>query len=420
MRKAPDRSAICKKALAFLLFAALSGVLSGCWGKLELEERSFIEVIGVDKGVLDELLVTVVIALPRAHAPEGQAGQGPSSLILSAEGRDFLDALVKLGAFSSRELSGTHTAILVLGEVFAKDDVGPIIDAFSRGVHLRPNTLVAVCEGTANEFLHRLQSPEEMTATDYLQKIIAFGFQSLGLCPMVTVHDFSVRYQSASESPWAPYLGLAATESAFSGQSESDASPWKENGEPMQPTPGVVLGTAVFTLEEGLYKMAGHLDPEESKMALLMAGKRHNWFMTLAYPGDLQTATVSIQHSSVHLSVKKSEDTVQAHFRIRLACSLDEYVVNPDAPLTTQEMRTAAAETIQEQLEILAFETLNRLKVLKSDVISVGKSASMLFLTYPQWDAFDWPSKFQTIQPTFDIGVQVFSTGFTFQRGFPK
>ncbi len=408
-----------KLVLWVLFFVALTTVLSGCWGKLELEERSFIEVIGVDRGVVEELLVTVVIALPRAHAPEGPGGEGPSSLILSAEGRDFLDALIKLGAFSSRELSGTHTAILILGEFFAKDDVGPIIDAFSRGVHLRPNTLVAICEGTANSFLHRLQSPEEMTATDYLQKIITFGFQSLGLCPMVTVHDFSVRYQSIGESPWAPYIGLAATESRSTEKGASDPSPWGTSQESSEPSPGVVLGTAVFTLEEGLYKMAGHLDPEESKIALLMAGFNHNWFFTLAYPGDLQTATVSVQHSSVRLTTEKTGDVVQVHFRIRLACSLDEYVVNPDAPLTTQEMRTAAAKTTQEQLEILASRTINRLKGLKSDPVSIGKSAAGLFLTYPQWEAFDWPSKFQDIRPTFDIGVQVFSTGFTFQRAFP-
>ncbi len=404
-----------------VLFAvsALSFILSGCWGKRELEERSLIEIIGIDDGAKERLLVTVVVAIPRAHAPEGGASKGPVSFTLSAEGRDLLDASVKIAGFSSRELTGSHTTMLIMGEEFAKHDVAPIIDAFSRGIEVRPNTLVAVCKGTANTFLHDLKSPEELTMADYLLKLVTYGYETLGMCPLVTASDFINRYQTIEASPWAPYLDLASPESEAAKETPGAASP-KEDTQEEKPKPGAVLGTAVFALQQGQCKMVGWLDPEESRSALLMAGKAQKWYLTFGHPGDVGTATMFVRHVSVRTSVKRHNDSVEAHFRIRLMCTLDEYAVNPSAPMTTDMMRQAAAQTLQEQIAASADSVLNRLGEMESDVIALGMSAHGTFLTYPEFAAFDWPSKLRTVKPSFDVKVQIFSTGLTFQRAFPK
>ncbi|MGI6643776.1 MAG: Ger(x)C family spore germination protein [Bacillota bacterium] len=405
---------------AFFLVMALCFTLSGCWGKRELEERSLIELIGIDDGDIDRLKVTITVAIPKAHSPESGGPQGAASFTLSGEGRDVLDAFVKLSAFGSRELTGSHTTMLILGEEFAKRDVSPIIDAFSRGIEVRPNTLVAVCRGKANDFLRNLRSPEELTTADYLSKLVTYAYLTTGACPLVTAVDFVNRYQIIEASPWAPYLDLAAPQGEDTDdKGQTGASP-KNDSQNEGPKPGVVLGTAVFALQQGQCKMVDYLDPEETRFALLMAGKAQNWFVTFDHPGDLHATTLRVHHVNVRTKVKRHNDSVEAHFKVRLTCTLDEYVVNTQAQLPADKLREVAAETMQKQIVATAQSILKRLGEMESDVIGLGLSVHGTFLTYPEFAEFGWPSRLRTVKPTFDVRVQVFSTGLTFQRAFPQ
>ncbi len=420
MKTLPECKSGALRALRWLLLLpALALVLCSCWGKRELEERSFIEVIGIDEGTRERLLVTIAISPPRVLEPGRKGAKELSSLILSSEGRDVLDALAKIGAFNSRELSGVHASSLIFGEEFAKRDVAPALDAFSRGLQLRPNTNVLVCQGMAYDFIRKVQSPEEETVANYLKTLVSLSARTQSTCPVATVHDFTNKYQVLSSSPWAPYLGVAATSVSGREISQTDTG-MKEERESEEPRPGVVLGTAVFALENGGYRMVGWLGLEESKTALLLAGKAQNWFMTFGYPGDLAPSTIMVQHVSVRNRVKRMGDNIEVHFRIRLTCSLDEFSVNAEAPVTTHELRAAAAATISERIAISARDVFRRLGTMKADVISLGKSVQGTFITYPQWEAFDWPSKLAGVEPSFDVNVQVFSTGFTFRRALPR
>ena len=80
----PARSILLVWASAVFL-AFLS---SGCWGKREIEERAFIHVMGIDKGELERIHVTVLIAVPRQTGSDSMEGgsEAGTGIILFAEG----------------------------------------------------------------------------------------------------------------------------------------------------------------------------------------------------------------------------------------------------------------------------------------------------------------------------------------------
>jgi spore germination protein KC len=400
------------------ILLTLSLVLPGCWGRKEVEERSSIHILGVDKGTTQEVLVTAAIAVPRTlrQGPQGSPG-GMTSLILDGEGYDILDALNRLETLSSREFTGQHITCIVLGEELARDDISPVMDVFHRSIEFRPTTLAVVCKGKARDFIRGLRAPEETDIADYLTKVLDTGYDSLGYCPIVTMHDLSERYQTSGASPWAPLLALAAPSAEEPGAAGGGEAQARDENKLM---PATIAGTALFALEDGRYRMVGHLYAEETRAALLMSGRARSFYLDIKSPGDEGLLTIAVRHSSVRSEVKRDGERVTVHFVIRLTGGVEEYGVDPKAPPTTDSIRAAINETAADRIARLCEVTFNKMMHVRCDAIALGRSVQGTFRTTPEWEAFDWPSKLSNTTATFDVKFSVLSTGFAFQRAFPR
>lgn len=406
-----------RTSVYFAIFGALLLLLPGCWGRREVEERSFILVMGVDKGKSGRVHVTAAIAVPRSlqRGPESGSEGGKTSVILDGEGYDIVDALNKLEAVSSREFTGQHISCLVLGEGLAKDDISPVIDVFHRGLEFRPTTLVAVSRGDARDFIRGLRAPEEIDIADYLTKVIDTGYTSLGYCPVVTMHDFSERYQTVEASPWAPLLDLASP----TGDNEEMSEPQEGSGD-SELMPAAIVGTALFAPTDGRYRMVGHLTAEETRAALVLWGRSRSWFLDIKSPGDEGLLSVAVKHASVRTKVNRQGDKVDVQFIIRLSGSIEEYLVDPKAPPTTDRSRVAMAETAAQRVQELCQTSFYKMMKLGCDAIALGRSVHGTFRTMPEWEAFNWPARLSEVSATFTVKFDIYSTGFAFHRPVPR
>ena len=78
--------------------------------------------------------MTLVIDLPgkiAGNSNYAKQGKG-ASIILSAEGESIVSAIQRIERLSARVLTTVHLSTIVLGEEFARTDVGPIMDVFAR------------------------------------------------------------------------------------------------------------------------------------------------------------------------------------------------------------------------------------------------------------------------------------------------
>lgn len=419
-------------AVKLLIVVALSCV-PACWGKLELEERSFITLLGVDSIANGNLLITAVVAVPRAMGGGGRmaggGGVGTGALMLSAQGKDVSQALDNMELLSSRHLTTVHMAFVVLGEGFAGTDVGPIIDIFSRSLEFRHNTLVAVCRGRAIDFLQDYQSIEESEPSQYLLKLVTTSYEVGGACPLVTMHEFMVGYNTVSVEPWAPYVEIASAAPAerpavqppqqAAGAAAGGQAAGAETAEPTRVIK--IVGAALFKKVGDVQKMVGYLDTEESQAALLMQGTFHSGRLTLLYPGDQTEATLVIHHVSSRPHAKVVGEALNVKFEIRIEASLHESVVGRvEVPEKDPEFRQRLVFAGQDRMVAVLRRTFDKLTVLGSDVIGFGRLAEPSFASYGEWEAFDWPSRFKDTTAVFDVKMHVLTVGYTATKPFPR
>ena len=421
-----------RRAILALLALSLA-LVQGCWGKRELEDRSFVTLMGVDLAEDGDLLVTVVIAVPRAMGGGkmggGGGGSAASAIVLSGEGRDMTQALNRIELLNSRELSTMHMTFLLLGQEFASTDIGPVIDLFSRSLEFRHNTMVAVCSERAVDFLRGFQVIEETEPSEYLRKTISTSYSTMSVCPQVTMHDIMVAYNALSVDPWAPYVGLASASAAESTQGALEKKGGKGEGggesrlsSAEQPGKVIkILGTAVFRKVGDVQRMVGYLDTEESAAALLMQGSFTSAYLTIAFPGDQSETTLFLHNQSSSSKVAIRDGTPLVRFEIRLNASLEESrVTTVPQPEFNQAFRQALVFTVQDQMYVLLDRTFRKLASLGTDVLAVGRKAQGGFSTEEEWENFDWPERFKTAQARFDIKIHLPTEGFTIEKPYPR
>lgn len=93
-------------------------ILSGCSDMTEIEDRNFIQTIGVDY-VEEELHVYYL--LPDLQVLTGQGAAEPESLMISLKGNDFIQVEEEYYKKYNKRLDFSHLKAMVLGENFAKD-----------------------------------------------------------------------------------------------------------------------------------------------------------------------------------------------------------------------------------------------------------------------------------------------------------
>lgn len=406
-----------------VLVMTLMVLMPGCWGKLELEDRSLVTLIGIDSGEKNEILLTTVIAIPRTAAAGilgGRGGAEGSAVILSAEGRNLFDALDNIEAMSSRRVTPIHAAVVIIGDDLAKKDVAPVIDAFTRSLEFRDNTLVAISQGKAMDFIKGFTPLEETEPSTVVSKLISTANLTLGACPVVTMHEFISAYTVLGADPWAPYLALAAPAPPEEESGTEGAEKPDQSGNSAGLKTVNVKGAAVFGTEGEVQKMVGALDRYQTFGALILRNDFRQGRLDIAMPGGNQEATLFLHHSSVRTKVNLSQDTANFAFTVRVTGSLEEARIGLNGVEPSAAFRKALSITGQEELGALLRGTLDILKSVNSDVIGLGKSVQGKFRGYSEWEVYDFPSRFPGVTAQFDVKMFIFTSGFTFRRPEPR
>ncbi|MGI6620427.1 MAG: Ger(x)C family spore germination protein [Bacillota bacterium] len=403
--------------------AFLGACMSGCYGRHELEELSFVTILGVDKGRDKHLLATASIALPRKMlgGSPSEGGGTSTSFIISVECEGLLDGLAQMTTMTSRRVTTAHTQIVILGEDLARDDAGVILDVFSRNLEFRQNTLVAVCKGSASQFIRNFSVPEESEPSDYLVKLIHSCKLELGICPFTSIYDFLIAYGTEQTEPWTPYLTLASPVESVAetpeGEGKSNGSDGSSQGEGPEdagdPPERIIelAGSAVFKKHGGKMRMVGTLDTKETMAVSILMGDFSRGFMDIIMPRTPERrGTLVFQHCSVIRKTSIEDDRVRVTFRIRATASMEE--------TTSREMQLSPgyhAEIVDEAqrtLESLLQGAFIKLTAMESDILGLGRTIHGHFRTWPELKQFDWPSKFKYTVADYDLKLFVLTSGY--------
>jgi len=198
----------------------------GCWDKHELEDHTFVIMLGLDKTPDGNVQVTA--AFPVTQTESGGAQDSGQFSVISAQAPTVSQAKSLFGIKLAGPLSFFSTKTLVISEDLARDDM--LRHLFSSGLYeqLRNNTNVMISKSGAAEFISaRIENP----AIDPLRQedlLLEQANESANYRPMQLL-DFMAGLRSNNMDAAAMYGGVLPKDKE--GQSGSQESAGEEKNQ---------------------------------------------------------------------------------------------------------------------------------------------------------------------------------------------
>lgn len=144
-----------KRILLMLLLIVLqSVVLTGCWSRIEINDRLLVVALFIDGPEDGKVQLTLGYAKPN-QISSGAGGESPSSSMpyatVKGEGRNISEAYRNIQTNISREIFWGQVKIIVLSEEYARTDVEALLDFVSRKPSIPLKTYILVAKGKAED-----------------------------------------------------------------------------------------------------------------------------------------------------------------------------------------------------------------------------------------------------------------------------
>lgn len=162
-----------KKAYLVTMVTVLI-LFTGCWDRVEIENRGFVLGIGLDKAESEgKIAMTYQFALPSAMFGAGGNGGGGGEKVwnVTSTSPSVIRAEKQILTRMNRVPDLQHTQVLIIGEALAEEGLYEYIDFFLREINIRRRMDVLIAEGKAEDLFDIAPLTANSTA-DYLSEII--------------------------------------------------------------------------------------------------------------------------------------------------------------------------------------------------------------------------------------------------------
>lgn len=405
-----DKYPVVRVMLATLAVLLIVPLLSGCWDRLELDDRAIVLGVSIDDVDDEEALeeeaevthvrgsipapkkgmvrVGVQIALPgRIPLGPGEGGGGGGGgesndtiWVLDVVGHSIDDAFMNLQQQVSSRLFFGHLRIIVVSEKIARKGLGNVNDYFRRNPAVRRMAWMMVSKGRAREML--TASPKlERIPTLYLMSTLDNGIR-LGKFPKDYIGQYWSNSSKLGQEGFLPYIDIKK----------------EQNVE--------VSGVAFFKGEQmvGVTKaleIAGYL----GLRGVNPAGYRA--FIILD-EDDLSTAVMTnVTHRDANWNLQIKNGVPHFTIKVELEVDLDEKYTSRSNVISLSEIRRI--EQKQEEASVKFYENfLRKTQNQQSDYLGFGefvRAKNPKFWKEHIHMKEDWQRMYKDV--TFDIQVDV-------------
>lgn len=405
------------RIFAFILIVILQCIiLTGCFDKREPDDMAYPIALGFDKGSTNELRMTMQIAVPTniAGGESGGGGDGESSsTVIAVETPSIYSGLNMLNSFISKQINLSHIKVIVFSQEIAQEGISKYLHAMIRNKEFRPNVSIIVSRCSAEEFIDAVKPKLETNPAKYYELLLD-AYRYTGFTTDTQLIDFYNKSERSSVQP----VAVLADVSKYKSSDEFDlsSSTYKEKGRsfPLEgdfkagdlPKLGglniEIMGLAIF--DGG--KMVGELDGEETSYNLMVEGKFNSMYFTMPDPIKKDDLVV-LQLRRSRLTEKKVEmigDKPKLIVKVHLEGDIlsVQSGINYESGENVKLLQSATEAYIKDGIiKYLDKST----KVFKTDTNGFGNKVKGKFLTWQEWQEFDWLSKYK--EATYDVEVDV-------------
>lgn len=345
-------------------------VISGCWDRLEIEDRGFVVGSAIDQGENGTFELTFQLVVPSAMQGTSAGGGHPSAMAyqnITSSGATLFKAARKMSNETSRSPYMEHNKIIIISEALARaGKIQEVLDVFIRDHEMRRAAKVMISAGQAKKLLN-VKPDIETLPVQYINSTSENPQKSESIVPPTTmgrVHRFLLETHSFA------IPRIAQTDNKIS-----------------------LSGAAVFGSDN---RMRGFLNGEET------TGK--NFFSGRVKAGALE---IELDGKAVVYEIKGADRTIRANvsdprkpeFTVNVNVEGNVGEWHTDADLLDPKVVWAIENRVREKIQTMMYSVLEKLqKQYKADAI--GLSDYLNENHYRIW---------QKIKDDWDHGENLFS-----------
>lgn len=360
-------------SISALLIVSL--LLTGCWDRRELDERSLITAVALDTAP-EGYKLSFMIPIPIKIAGSGGGGTGEGGQdvvqIFSSTGTTISEAFGKIRREVNQEPFFGYTVLLLLGEDVLQTGIEKDLDVFRRYPQMRRRLIPAVVKGRADEVLHANPKLEQIPS-NYIYLLLDNGI-SQGWMADVTLGDLFANLSDPSRNGVVNMLDI-----------KNDVVRW--------------IGLAVLKGD----RMVGRLSDVESVPAIQLRDQKAGNFIEVPCPGGKGSFVFRALRVNPKVKIDNKEK-----IRIKSTVHVIGEIIENGCKnnLSDQKELVKFSSSVKKLYEQVARNLLHKMqKELKSDIFFYGERIRAL---HPQlWREIDWKTTFPKVKVEVEYQVEI-------------
>lgn len=387
------------RKVAIIITAILITVsLSGCWDKVEINERAFVTAVGIDKhtdieDVEDESddakdkdirdRFTVTYVYPNIEA-KGKQGQGEPRFLVSSTGVSPYETSRELRTRLNQVLFFHHMKVLVIGEETARnsDMLKEILDGIERSNQINRKVVVLIAKGKAQDILS-VESKFEADTGIYLSNISNAPEGSARFNPLTLGEVLASLHSNKN----------AMMPRVVAGKDDIK-----------------VAGSAVIKN----YQLIGWLGEIENRSALFLKDEIISQTLVVTYYKDEIIVPYIITNSSTKMKSSTSDGKIVIDYMIQMEGDLSQFKLDTKETVMDAKILTQVEKSVEDEVKKQILGTLKKLqKEFKVDVIGVGEHLSKYKPEVWKMVKDDWENIFPDIEVNVSVEAKIRRVGLT-------
>ncbi|ANC77138.1 hypothetical protein ABE65_010140 [Fictibacillus phosphorivorans] len=378
-------------------------VLSGCAGRIELNELLIVSSIGVDYKK-DKTIVHFQVVNPggtaggQGGAPSG--GSGGSVYTYTVEGETLYDAVEKGRNILPRKLLFSHITSVVIGEKYARrKGIAPLFDFMERNHEVRDNIIMFVAKNSTAKDILSMYTPIFKNPGESLRNRVMLASSSTGISEGIKEKDV-VRWRYGEFRD--PVIQGVEIVKISDGQGDTaNLENINANDKTYR-----ISGLAVFKKD----KMVAWLNNDQTRGWSIINQKVKDIFI-LSHKCDSQKGNVGFMvkdvdsKTKVHIENGKLKYVVNVNGKAILqevTCAVD--VGDPN---TLLQMEKGVNQALARHIK----STVEKAQDKKTDVFGFGK---LLYNKDPKvWKIYKekWDEEFSNVEFETNVSIKLESVG---------
>lgn len=403
------------KIIKYVLTAALILMTGGCYDLKEPNEIAYVTAIGVDEGEDENYSFTVQFAKPIQISGSGEEGGKGGDIIenITVDAPNTYSAVGLVNDIISKNLALSHMKLFIFSDKIAQKGIGDFIEVIARSEEIRQNVYISVCAGNCKDYLGNVKPKVETNPAKYYQMI--YDKKDFGAIPKgygrEVYFDINLPYKEA----FVPLSGVS--ESSEDNDEEKSAPVNEEAYEykirnfragqagSFKESKIEAMGGAVFKGD----KLVGTLGSIDADLCNIITNDFSSNYMTIKTDESQKPVTVVVSRSKP-TKIKYNRQEHSAKINIYLEGEFVSiptgYIIEDNILDFENTLKNALNNAMYNFFDVTQGE-------YNSDISGIGRYAREKFLTYKDFEEFNWEENFQNLKIEINTHFKIRRTGLT-------